>query len=66
MSHWRQPDWAIEAVARQLMAQWEACNGRSPEHFETYQQVFSQLAIPSGFDEVLLVLPAGRVGTLDG
>lgn len=40
------------------------CGEGGCPYFETYQQVFSQLAIPTGFDKVLLVLPAGRVGTL--
>jgi len=40
-----------------------ACDGGLP-HSETYEQVLSQLAIPGGFEKLLLVLPDGRVESL--
>ena len=42
------------------------CGEGGYPYSETYQQVFSQLAIPTGFDRVLLVLPTGRVAILSG
>ena len=33
---------------------------------ETYRHVYSQLSIPTGFKEILMVLPGGRVETLAG
>lgn len=42
-----------------------ACSARQPP-FDTYRQVFSQLAIPTDFKKVLLVLPGGRVEALAG
>ena len=41
-----------------------ACGDGGLPYFETYRQVFSQLAIPTGFRKVLLVLPDGRVEIL--
>jgi len=42
-----------------------ACGAGQP-HLETYRHVYSQLAIPTDFKKVLLVLPGGRVETLAG
>jgi hypothetical protein len=37
-----------------------------PSQFETYRQVYAQLAAPTGFEKILIVFAGGRVETLAG